>query len=75
MSNRFYQKLHEEVDDFTNVTAWESMSSAAKKEAELAIKDGEINDDGVPLISMIADGDWLKRSYRSNYNALFGVVR
>lgn len=75
MSNRFYEKLHEEVDDFTNATAWESMSSAAKEEAELAIKDGEVNDDGVPLISVIADGAWSKRSYRSNYNALSGVVR
>lgn len=51
------------------------MSSAAKKEAELAIKEGEVNDDGVALISVIADGAWSKRSYRSNYNALSGVVR
>lgn len=75
MSNHLYQKLHGEVDNFTNATAWESMSSAAKEEAELAIKDGEVNDDGIPLISVIADGAWSKRSYRSNYNALSGVVR
>jgi len=74
MSNCFYQKLHEKVYDFTNATAWESMTSAAKEEAELAIKEGEVNDDGVPLISVIADGAWSKRSYRSNYNALSGVV-
>lgn len=73
MSNHLYQKLHGEVDDFTKATAWESMSSAAREEAELAIEEGEVNDDGVPLISVIADGAWSKRSYR-NYNALSGVV-
>lgn len=74
MSNHLYQKLHAEVEEFTSATAWESMSCAAKEEAELAIKNGEVNEDGVPLITVIADGAWSKRSYKINYNALSGVV-
>lgn len=50
------------------------MSSAVKEEIELAINNGEVNENGIHLISVIADGAWSKRSYRSNYNALSGVV-
>lgn len=74
MSNHLYQKLHAKVEDFAKTTAWESMSLAAKEEAKLAIQNGEVNDDGMPLISVVVDGAWSKRSYKSNYNALSGVV-
>lgn len=74
MCNKLYQKLHEKVKKFTDDTAWESMLSAAKEEAKLAIDNGDINENGIPLITVIADGAWSKRSYRTNYNALSGVV-
>lgn len=45
-----------------------------KVEAELAIKAGDINFDGVPVITVVADGAWSKKSYKKNYNALSGVV-
>lgn len=47
---------------------------AAKEEARLAIEHGDVNKNGVPMITVVADGAWSKRSYRSNYNALSGVV-
>jgi len=74
MSNKLYQKIHEKVEQFTHNTAWESMSSAAEEEAKLAIDNGDVNENGVPMITVIADGAWSKRSYRTNYNALSGVV-
>lgn len=74
MSNKLYQKIHEKVEKFTHNTAWESMSSAAEEEAKLAIDNGDVNENGVPMITVIADGAWSKRSYRTNYNALSGVV-
>lgn len=50
------------------------MSLAAEEEAKLAVATGNVRKDGVPMITVIADGAWSKRSYRSNYNALSGVV-
>jgi len=74
MSNKLYQKLHENVHEFTSKTAWEAMSLAAEEEAKLAVENGDVREDGVPMITVIADGAWSKRSYKSNYNALSGVV-
>ncbi len=32
------------------------------------------DDDGVPMCTVIADGQWSKRSYKTKYDALSGVV-
>ncbi|KAL4101219.1 hypothetical protein QTP88_021239 [Uroleucon formosanum] len=74
MSNPTYQKLHEEVGKQIEVISWESTEGAAKEEAQLAYDNGDISKDGIPMISVVADGAWSKRSYRSNYNALSGVA-
>lgn len=74
MSNKKYQKEHVLVERYTEATAWDAMQDAAKEEAKKAIENGDINDKGIPLITVIADGAWSKRSYRTNYNALSGVV-
>jgi len=74
MCNKLYQKLHEDVYKITSETAWEAMSLAAEEEAKLAVATGNVRKDGIPMITVIADGAWSKRSYRSNYNALSGVV-
>lgn len=74
MSNMTYQKLHLNVSNHTNDTAIEAMILAGNEEAEIAKKEGNVNENGVPLITVIADGAWSKRSYKSGYNALSGVV-
>jgi len=74
MSNMTYQKLHLDVSNHTNATAIEAMILAGNEEAEIAKKEGNVNENGVPLITVIADGAWSKRSYKSGYNALSGVV-
>lgn len=36
--------------------AWESIVAAGKEEARLAIENGDVNGDSVPLITVVADG-------------------
>lgn len=54
--------------------AWDATEEAAKEEAKIALENGDVSKDGIPMISVVVDGAWSKRSYRSNYNALSGVV-
>ncbi|KAF2904432.1 hypothetical protein ILUMI_01741 [Ignelater luminosus] len=49
------------------------MKEAAAEEARLALERGDIDKNGTPVISVIVDGAWSKRSYRTNYNASSGV--
>lgn len=74
MSNPTYQKLHEKVSDSIKCVAWDSTKEAAWEESKLAIENGDVSKEGIPMISVVVDGAWSKRSYRSNYNALSGVV-
>lgn len=45
----------------------------ANKEKELAIE-SEVDKNGVPLLTVVVDGSWAKRSNRTNYSSLSGVV-
>jgi len=74
MSNPTYQKLQKEVGEKMKCIAWDATEEAAKEEAKIAYENGDISKDGIPMISVVVDGAWSKRSYRSNYNALSGVV-
>jgi hypothetical protein len=74
MCNATYQKLHNNVFEQTEIVAWEAMEIAGKEESKLAIEEGNVNENGIPLITVVVDGAWSKRSYKRNYNALSGVV-
>lgn len=74
MSNRMYQEVHTSVFNYTHKMALEGMIEAGKEEARHAIERGDLDQRGRPKIAVIADGAWSKRSYRTNYNALSGVV-
>lgn len=74
VSNKLYQKVHKKFDQFTHNTAWESMSFASKERLNQLKDNGDVNENGVPMITVIADGALFKRSYRTNFNALSGVV-
>jgi len=50
------------------------MKKAGQEEAKIAIENGDVDEQGRLLITVIADGAWSKRSYKSNYNALSGVA-
>lgn len=74
ISNRMYQDTHSKVFHYTHKMALEGMLLAGKEEGRLAIERGDVDNNGRPKIAVIADGAWSKRSYRTNYNALSGVV-
>ena len=51
----------------------ESMAEAGREEKQLAVDRGDYHE-GVPLITVIVDGGWSKRSHRHSYNANSGVA-
>lgn len=74
MSSRLYDKEQNKVYDTYEEIAAKEMEQSAKEEAWLAIEAGNVDDDGTPLVMVIADGNWCKRSYKTMYNSLSEVV-
>lgn len=74
MSYRKYDKYHSKMATLLQNTAWTEMEKAGQEEAKIAKEIGSVDRNGVPLITVIADGAWCKRSYNVNYNASSGVV-
>jgi hypothetical protein len=73
MSNPKYQKLYEEVGKQIEGISWEAIEEAAKEGTRLAYANEDLSKDSIPMINVVADGAWSKRSYESNYNALSRV--
>ncbi|KAL6416527.1 hypothetical protein ACFW04_013390 [Cataglyphis niger] len=72
MSEPTYIKYRENlVDDFQK-TAMENMKLAGEAEKQLAIEKNEVIN-GIPYITVVADGSWMKRSYGSAYDSLSGI--
>lgn len=74
MGQGTYKKYEEKVSEGWAAAAAAEMEEAAAEESRLAREHGEVDKDGVPLITVVADGAWCKRSYRTNYSSLSGVV-
>lgn len=74
MSNNTFKNEHDKVSEEYEIAATREMELAAREEAQLAIESGEIGPDGIPHISVVADGSWCKRSYRTQYNSLSAAV-
>lgn len=73
-SSRTFDKIQENIADLWEETAMEEMAKAAEEEKELAIECGDVTADGTPLVTVVCDGVWAKRSYRSNYNSMSGAA-
>ncbi|XP_067207257.1 uncharacterized protein [Linepithema humile] len=72
MSEKTYIKYREDIVDDFQKTAMESMKMAGELEKQLALERNEtIN--GIPYITVVADGSWMKRSYGNAYDSLSGV--
>jgi len=74
MSQRYFFKTQREVGNMWEQLAAQSMKDAAKEEENFAIANGNVDKDGVPLIAVVADGCWSKRSYRTKYDASSGMA-
>ncbi|KAL4141997.1 hypothetical protein QTP88_004529 [Uroleucon formosanum] len=74
MSNNKYQLLYNEIATYFHEIYWEEIELAGKEEARIAIENKDVDANGKPMIAVIADGAWSKRSYKTKYNALSGVA-
>ncbi|CAG4936655.1 unnamed protein product [Colias eurytheme] len=74
LSEKIYSENHELISRKWQDVLLESMNQAAEREKQFAICNGRVNKDGIPIIDVIADGCWSKRSYKKNYNALSGAA-
>jgi hypothetical protein len=74
MSPATYISIENNLQLEIKYTAWDEMQKAGEKGKKLAIESGDIDIDGIPLITVVTDGQWSKRSYSTKYDALSGVV-
>ncbi|XP_071051459.1 uncharacterized protein [Onthophagus taurus] len=71
---RQYYQCQEKIHTVIGECAWDEIEKAGKEEVALALEHGDVDEQGTPLLTVIADGAWSKRSYKTNYNASSGVV-
>lgn len=72
-SHSTFDKYHDKVCVELEKTAKNIMAEAVEEEKKIAIECGDVVN-GVPFITIICDGFWSKRSYRTNYSALSGCA-
>ena len=74
MAKKTFSNHESIVADLWEETARDAMSKAAMEEKQIAINKGNVDEDGIPMITVVVDGAWSKRSYRTNYTSLSGVA-
>lgn len=75
LSATSFSKYLIKVGNAVQDTAWEKIIKAGNEEKQLALECGNIYVDGTPMCTIVADGQWSKRSYKTKYDALSGAVR
>lgn len=65
MSQNTYAKYHDLVSDAWEKTALQEMEAAVKAEIDHAVEEGQVSPDGIPILTVVIDGSWAKRSYRT----------
>ncbi|XP_025191885.1 uncharacterized protein LOC112592111, partial [Melanaphis sacchari] len=74
MTAKIYLKYNTIVGADIKSSAWDEMRLAGMEEKRLALELGDIDEDGIPMCPVIADGQWSKRSYKTKYDALSGTA-
>lgn len=74
ISNYSYSKIQNKLNDDWKITSELNMKENVENEKKLAIERGDVDVDGMPLLTVVTDGCWSKRSYRTGYNALSGAA-
>ncbi|XP_031353734.1 uncharacterized protein LOC116178384 [Photinus pyralis] len=74
MSSRMYTALHDEVSEAWEETSLRTMKEAAEEEKQIALRNKDVDKNGVPCITVVADGTWAKRSYHTNFNSSSGAA-
>lgn len=70
-----YFKVQTALSKKIHDVAMQEMLLAGEEEKKIAFESGNIDNDGIPMCTVIADGQWSKRSYKTKYDALSGVVK
>jgi hypothetical protein len=73
MSNPLYQRIHNDLNKHTENTVLEAMEMADKEEVRLTVEENNVKENGIPIITVVADVTWPKRSYKSNYNGTITI--
>ena len=73
MQKRMYGKTEEFLGEAMKTQLIEAMAQAGKEEKLNAIEKGDYHQ-GVPAVSVVADGGWSKRTHKHSYNAKSGVA-
>ncbi|KAF2890357.1 hypothetical protein ILUMI_15816, partial [Ignelater luminosus] len=74
VAHKTYQRCHKSVAEVICKTALQTIEEADKEEAALAIASGDVDEEGLPLLTVVMDGAWCKCSHNVNYDAASGVV-
>jgi len=62
------------VGGIVHASAWDEMKNAGDEEREIALKNGILDEDETPMCTVIADGQWSKRSYKTKYDGFSGAA-
>ncbi|KOB78717.1 hypothetical protein OBRU01_01900 [Operophtera brumata] len=74
MTPKTYKACHSKLQAHWEKVSVVTMNEAAAKERELAIVEKRFDTNGIPMIDVIVDGCWSKRTYKKNYSALSGAA-
>lgn len=74
MSSSHYSNRQKLVQDDLEHVAKKCMLEAAEEEKVAAIDRGSVDQNGTPIVTVVVDGTWSKRSYGANYSALSGTA-
>ncbi|KMQ85199.1 hypothetical protein RF55_16378 [Lasius niger] len=72
MSEPTYVEYRENLIDDFNKTAMKNMKMTGEVEKHLALERNDVIN-GIPYITVVADGSWMKRSYGNAYNSLSSI--
>jgi hypothetical protein len=75
VSHKTFAAQNQIVAEKVKESLWEKMQEAAIEEKQKAIECGDLDENGTPIIAVIADVAWNKRSHRTNYNAASGGLQ
>lgn len=62
------------VSDSVKDSVIEKIKIAGKEERQIALNSGNVDIEGVPVCTVVADGQWSKRSNKTKFNDFSGAV-
>uniref|UniRef100_A0A1B0DE29 Mutator-like transposase domain-containing protein n=1 Tax=Phlebotomus papatasi TaxID=29031 RepID=A0A1B0DE29_PHLPP len=74
LSTPTFRNIQEKLINHVEEVSAESCFLAAQEEKQYALENGNVDDDGVPFITVVLDGMWTRRSYGSQYNSASGCA-